>query len=197
MTPSLAHGPQAAEARLTKLRQLKRPAGPHPGRPGQGSALEAAQPPQSPAQAIAEGEQILTVPLRLSFTDVASKAEGAAAKLPWPVRLAARILGEYYEPTSPWKQYLHVRALLLPCCLTPQGTPPSQAQTREAAASQHRSAAQPPDTASASSAFHLKSSPSRARPNARCIGGLGTVRICAAIWQIAAGCLCSAARPSG
>ena len=62
-------------------------------------------------QAIPEGEQILTVPLRLSFTDVASKAEGAAANLPWPVRLAARILGEYYEPTSPWKQYLHVRCL--------------------------------------------------------------------------------------
>ena len=52
------------------------------------------------------------MPLRLSFTDVPSKAEGAAASLPWPVRLAARILGEYYEPTSPWKQYLHVRPAL-------------------------------------------------------------------------------------
>ena len=61
-------------------------------------------------QDLKEGDTIITVPLRLSFTDVDSKAEGPASNLPWPVRLAGRILGEYYTPQSPWRPYLHVCA---------------------------------------------------------------------------------------
>lgn len=65
-------------------------------------------------QAIAAGQQLAAVPLRLALTDYAGDPEAAAFGLkqaPWVVRLAAKLLREVQlGPASQWAPYLQVCA---------------------------------------------------------------------------------------